>query len=123
MKTFKTIFLALLMIVPAASNAVHDPRPAMVAFAAGLANNSLLAKHPELKKKINYILGGVFLISPVINLIGFAFEQTVYRAQYKNETYDFSSMFPELFLSYCGGSVLGELLTKDSKTDKQEVNA
>lgn len=120
MNHIKKVLLSLLLIVPAAGNALHDPRPAMVAFALGLANNSILAKQPELKKKINYILGGIYLISPVINCIGFAAEQTIYRAQYKKETYDFSSMFPELFLSYCGGSLLGTVLTQETKTDKQD---
>ena len=115
------IFIMLTLTMPLAKAKSNDNLLApAVAFLAGCGINAALKNRPKLKNTANCVIGGAYLIAPLVNLIGFAFEQTIYRAQYKKETYDFSAMFPELFLSYCGGSLLGTVLTQETNTDKQD---
>lgn len=94
-----------------------DPLPRVVAFSLGVATNAVLAKYKKTRKVINYGLGGIYLVAPSIDVIGFLLEQTIYRKQYKNAHYEYWNMFPELFLYYCGGACLGAALTEEVPKD------
>lgn len=115
-------FLMVLFLIKPAQGHVDNPVAPAIAFLAGCGVNAALKKHPKLKKTANCVIGGVYLIAPLVHIVGFALEQTLYRPQYKNETYDFWSMFPELFLCYFGGGVIGDMLTDTPDQDKDKAS-
>lgn len=123
MKIFNRIALclALLVIAQPADATIHDnPLAPVIAFLAGCGVNAGLKKHPKVKKTVNCVIGGAYLIAPVVNMLGFAVEQTFFKDRYKNETYNFGSMFPALFLCYLGGAVTGDVIA-ESHSDKDMI--